>query len=134
MIEPDNGGIRYSAGNPRFDLIPFDVLTELAQVYTMGAKKYGDEPGGARNWERGTDWGECIRGTMSHLSSFCRGEDWNTEDEGGRHHLDHAIWNLFALRAYTLRGIGTDDRNILKPGTCVPPEDIGGGSRVEVAQ
>ena len=120
MGKPDNGGARYSEGKPRFDLLPFDVLTELAKVYTMGAKKYGNEPGGARNWERGMNWGECLRGAISHVSSFAQGKDWNTEDEGGLHHLDHAIWNLVALRAYTLRGIGVDDRNVLKPGTNAP--------------
>jgi len=113
MVKPDNGGARYSEGKPRFDLLPPDVLRELAKVYTMGARKYGHEPGGARNWERGMRWGECYRAAQSHLNAFWAGEDWNHADEGGRHHLDHAIWNLIALRTYTLRGIGTDDRNIL---------------------
>ena len=81
MVEPDNGGARYSEGKPRFDLLPPDVLTELAKVYTMGAKKYGDEPGGARNWERGMEWGECYRAANSHLTKFWIGLD--TDDESG---------------------------------------------------
>lgn len=124
MVETDGGGARYSDGKPRFDLLPPDVLTEWAKVMAHGAAKYGHEPGGARNWERGMRWGECYRATHSHLMKFWMGRDM--DEDSGLPHLVHAFWNIGVLLAYELRGIGIDDRNVLKPGTHVPTEGTGG--------
>jgi hypothetical protein len=35
-------GLKFDEGKLRFDLIPIYPLEELARVYTIGAKKYGD--------------------------------------------------------------------------------------------
>lgn len=118
MVEADNGGARYNKGKPRLDLIPPDVLIEWARVCTHGAEKYGREAGGARNWERGMPWGVVYSCAQHHLDLWWAGE--RCEDESGLPHLAHALWNIGALLAYELRGIGTDDRQILKPGTRVP--------------
>ena len=41
-------GVKHDEGKARFDLIPADSLEALAEVYTMGARKYA-----AHNWKKG---------------------------------------------------------------------------------
>lgn len=106
LPQPNNEGLRYNTGKPRFDLLPPDALEDLAQLYTMGAAKYAE-----RNWERGMDWGKCFASLMRHAWAWARGED--TDPETGLDHMTHVAWNALALVAYRKRGIGTDNRNKL---------------------
>lgn len=95
---------RDNAGKPRFDLLPPDGLTALAEVYTAGAEKYGD-----RNWEQGLFWGQgCFASLMRHANAWAAGED--RDPETGKHHMAHVAWNAIALVVFHLRGIGIDDR------------------------
>lgn len=87
----------------RFDLIPPDALFEIAEVYTLGAKKYGD-----RNWQKGMRWGRTFSAIMRHLWAWLGGEDWDRET--GLSHLAHAAWGCLTLLAYSRRGLGVDDR------------------------
>jgi hypothetical protein len=96
-------GIRFSAGKPRFDLIPVEALEEWAKVCEYGARKYAD-----RNWEKGMPWGEIFRAILSHAFKFWRGQRY--DEESGLHHLAHALWNVGALLWYDLRAVGTDNR------------------------
>ncbi len=98
------GGVKYDGEKlARFDLIPQDVLYSLATLYGEGAKKYSDN-----NWARGMRWGRVTAALMRHLAKWMAGEEF--DPEGGQHHLDSVIWSAMTLRAYTLRGIGEDDR------------------------
>ncbi len=102
----DNGGLRYDEGKLRFDLIPPELLIELARVYTEGAKKYAD-----RNWERGMSWSKCIACLDRHWIKWRAGLTYDNGPKGiNTHHLANVIWNAAALMIYQIRGVGVDDR------------------------
>jgi len=75
----------------RYDLIPPEIIEELAKVYTYGAKEYGENqwqylPNGVQRY-----YGALIR----HLQEFRKG---NTADQKSKlYHLSHALWNVGAL-------------------------------------
>lgn len=94
---------KLDTGKPRFDLIPPEALEALAQLYTLGAAKYGD-----RNWEKGTTWGRFFRALMSHAWSWWRGQRCDPVD--GQNHMIAVAWNAFALYIYEERKLGKDDR------------------------
>lgn len=102
-IVADNGGLRYNAAKPRFDLMPPEALIALADHYRRGAEKYAD-----RNWERGMDWGKCFASMERHAWTWMSGED--LDPETGSHHMVAVAWNALALYVYAERGIGVDDR------------------------
>jgi hypothetical protein len=77
----------------RFDLIPSQVLWEVAEVLTYGLKKYED-----RNWERGIAWNRIFGSVQRHLWAFWSGED--KDKESGLSHLAHAIVNCMFLLEY----------------------------------
>lgn len=87
----------------RFELLPWDALAEVARVYAYGATKYS-----ARNWERGYPWTWSFSAACRHLWRWMIGETHDAET--GLHHAAHACFHCLALVAYTLRGVGTDDR------------------------
>lgn len=96
-------GKKFDHGKTRYDLLPGDVLEEIAVIFTKGAEKYGDH-----NWSQGMSWGRVFGAAMRHMWAFWTGK--TTDDESGRPHLAHAIVNLMFLLAYYIRGVGTDDR------------------------
>lgn len=107
---PRNDGLRYSAGKPRYDLIPPAPLKALAEHFAAGSTKYAE-----RNWEAGMDWGHMIRAADSHFTEWKLGFSIEAKDhqmpEGYRaHHLISAIWNLWTLYEYERRKIGVDSR------------------------
>lgn len=87
----------------RYDLLPWDVLEEVAKHYGRGALKYEE-----RNWERGYDWSLSFAALQRHLSAFWNGED--VDPETGSHHLDAVIFHAMALRRYTMRNHEYDNR------------------------
>ena len=88
----------------RFDLMPADVLWELACLYGTGAIKYDE-----RNWELGIKYGRVYGALNRHLNLWWLGEEQDSNNK--QHHLDSVIWNAMALRAYQLRGMSSfDDR------------------------
>lgn len=95
--------MRLDHGKLRFDLIPADAMEELAKVYTVGCMKYGE-----RAWEKGMKWGRCVAALERHMNAWKRGEDLDPVD--GTHHLAAAAWNALALLAYSMRGVGEDNR------------------------
>lgn len=87
-------------------LIPADVLTSVAEVFTFGAQKYGDN-----NWRHDVDttsYGRTYSSTLRHLNAFWSGED--IDSESGLHHIDHAITQLMILKIQTIEGPSQDDR------------------------
>lgn len=90
----------------RFDLLPSDVLWELATHYGRGCKKYDD-----RNWEKGYPWSWSLAALERHLNLWKQGED--TDDDpvvGPFPHLIAVIWHACSLLAFQKRGLGSDDR------------------------
>lgn len=79
-------------GKPRFDLIPTELLTRLADLYARGAIKYGDS-----NWKRATTEPEIHRFKESawrHFVAWQSGQD--DEDHGVA-----AMWNIISYIWHT---------------------------------
>jgi hypothetical protein len=101
VTDPATGGQK-GAKLARFDLIPQDVMWELAEHYGRGAKKYTDN-----NWLRGYRWSLSIASIFRHLASWLLGEE---RDEDGNKHIIAVVWHAIALATFALRRLGTDDR------------------------
>ena len=102
-FDPSKGGIKLDNGKPRMELLPPDVLMQVAAVFTYGAKKYG-----ARNWEKGGRWGRWMGSALRHCFAWVAGEE--NDAESGMPHLAHALCSLMMLFGMTLRKVGEDDR------------------------
>jgi len=88
-------GTKYDKKKLRFDLIPPEVLTLDAAVYTMGAEKYEDN-----NWRKGIKYSRVIGALMRHLVARICGE--KIDPESGLPHLAHVRWNVGALMYFDL--------------------------------
>lgn len=103
--ELTKGGTRADAGKSGVDMIPAEVLVELGNLYTYGAKKYTRD-----NWRRGMNYSRMYASLMRHLLAFWSGEAMDAE---GFHHLDAVIWGAVGLRYFELYPdtyAGFDDR------------------------
>ena len=107
VVDPQTGGAKGSK-LARFDLVPPDVMLELAEHYGKGSLKYDD-----RNWEKGYDWGLSVAALERHLNAWKRGEDF--DEETGSSHLVAVIWHAVALRWFQLHDKGKDFRQV-SPG------------------
>lgn len=106
-VTSDTGGQKGSKPR-RFDMIPPDVLAELADHYGKGAAKYpGDPATGEANWQKGYAWSLSAAALQRHLYAWLCGED--TDAETGSSHLIAVVWHCMALRWWQLHGRGTDD-------------------------
>lgn len=100
------------AGKPRFDLLQWRALRDVAAVAEYGCRKYGD-----RNWEECADrwaWGQLLGSTFRHLSAWALREDLDAES--GLPHLAHAAWNALTILELSIAGRGKDDRTNLHRG------------------
>lgn len=102
ITDPSTGASKGSK-LARFDLIPWDILYEDAELYGKGCAKYA-----ARNWEGGYAWSLSIAALGRHLSQWLSGEDY--DEETGLSHLIAVRWHAGALRWFQKHGKGTDDR------------------------
>lgn len=101
---PSLTGKKSDDGKRRFDLIPVDALEALADLYGMGAEKYGD-----RNWEGGFKWGRVFAAMMRHAWAWWRGETLDRQDF--QHHLIAVAWCAFTLYQFDTKHDGEDDRS-----------------------
>lgn len=99
-------GKKYDEGKPRMDLIPPELLTEVAKILTFGANKYAD-----RNWEKGMDWGRVYGALQRHLWSWWSGD--SKDAETNESHLAHAACCIAFLIAYEQRCVGKDTRMVV---------------------
>lgn len=102
-VTDPNTGAQKGMKLERFDLIPVEPLTALAQHYGRGAQKYEE-----RNWEKGYRWSLSYQALCRHLFAWWNGED--NDPETGSSHLTAVAWHAFGLFWFQLRGAGTDDR------------------------
>lgn len=102
MTDPTTGAQKGSK-EARFDLIPVGPLTELAELYGFGAKKYA-----ARNWERGYDFSLSYAALQRHANLFWGGEDRDAET--GKTHLSSVAWHAFTLMQLLETHPEKDDR------------------------
>lgn len=87
----------------RYDLVPFEAIGEIAEVYNFGSKKYADH-----NWRKGYNWGLSYAAMMRHLALFWEGED--VDSESGLLHLSHAGWHILCLLTFYREHPELDDR------------------------
>lgn len=81
-----SGALRDDAsGKPRMELLPMDLLTDVAQWYTLGAVKYGDN-----NWRLGQPVSACVGSLLRHLAKWLSGQ----RDED---HLSAIIFNTLSI-------------------------------------
>lgn len=93
-----------------FDLVPWDAVAEIAEVYHYGKQKYE-----ARNWERGYEWSASFAALMRHLTAFWQGED--NDPETGLSHMAHAGFHVLALLRFQRKHPELNDR----PGSFSKP-------------
>lgn len=83
-------GTKFDTDKVRTDLLPVTALLNAAEVFTFGAKKYGD-----KNWEKGIKnsrlYGACLR----HLFAHMQGE--TLDPESNLPHIYHALACLLML-------------------------------------
>lgn len=75
------------------DLLSPRAISNLAEVLTHGATKYGD-----RNWESGIKYSRVYAAVLRHLMAWQDGED--VDHESGLSHLSHAFCGLMFLVHY----------------------------------
>ena len=109
----DEPGKRYDAGKLRFDLLPSEWETALAEVLTKGAQKYHDH-----NWRAGMSFSRCYAAVRRHLAAFWRGE--GVDQESGLNHLAHAAWGCLAILTYLKEHPEMDDRYKADAGPLPP--------------
>lgn len=91
-----NEGKKFDQGKPRYDLVPFRALDEIAQVLGHGARKYGDE-----NWRLVADGRRrYIAAALRHISAYQQGEQ--NDQDSGLHHLAHSACSLMFILATEL--------------------------------
>lgn len=98
----DGGGLRFSLGKCKIDLVPPEWVWALAMVLTRGAAKYA-----SRNWEKGMRWSEVVGPMFRHAFKWICGERYDAET--GCHHLAMVAWNALVLMTYDIREIGEND-------------------------
>jgi hypothetical protein len=101
-------GRKDDTGKLRFDLIPPHPLESIAEVYTIGAKKYAD-----RNWERGIQYGRLFAAMMRHAWKWWKGEERDQVD--GQLHLASVAWCAIALMEFAHTHPELDDRPYSSP-------------------
>ena len=77
----------------RMDLLPWDQLWTVAELYAYGAQKYED-----RNWERGYAYSLSIAAMLRHAAKFVQGE--NDDPESGCPHLASVVFHALALMRF----------------------------------
>ena len=92
-------------GKDRFDLIPTDVLQQVAKVLTAGAVKYTEN-----TWHT-NDMSHHTAAAMRHFEAFRRGEFIDTESK--LPHLAHAITNMMFLYENTIRKAAEKQSDII---------------------
>lgn len=95
-------GIKYDAGKPRMDLVPWDSVRAMAEVMTFGAAKYED-----RNYY-GLAQSRLYAAVQRHLTAWFLGED--ADPETSLSHLAHAMAGVAMLLEKDINKQGEDDR------------------------
>lgn len=117
MDEPEfvvsKSGGRKQKKPDRWDLLPWDALRELAELYGKGVEKYEE-----RNWENGLDFNWSYRALINHAQQWWMGED--RDEEMDAHHLACVAFHALGMLALQERhGDEWDNR----PNTPVDEHD-----------
>ena len=94
-VAQNAAGTKHDVGKLRFDLVPVELTTLDAAIYSMGSAKYGDD-----NWRGGLSYRRILAALSRHLNARLLGEKIDAESK--LPHLAHARWNIGALLYYDL--------------------------------
>lgn len=93
-------------------LVPWSIITELAEHFGRGARKYAE-----RNWEAGYKWSLSFAALHRHLAAFWGGEEIDDDPElvdpdgvSRTRHIVAVVWHACVLAYFSRYGVGTDDR------------------------
>lgn len=92
IVNESTGGAKGSK-LARFDLVPWDQMWKVAEVYGKGAEKYAE-----RNWEQGYDWSLSFAAMMRHATQFWNGESYDEETDC--HHMAAVIFHALAIMRF----------------------------------
>lgn len=79
----------------RWELLPLDVINEIARVYTAGAEKYSDE-----SWKLLDNGYERYKGAL--LRHLAANDIEAKDEETGCYHLAQVAWNAIAMLWFKL--------------------------------
>jgi hypothetical protein len=88
-------GARFDEGKTRVDLIPAEVLLALGEIFAYGAVKYD-----LSNWRKGMKWSKVYAPLLRHLYRAWANVNNGLDEESGKPHIYHALWNCVALAFY----------------------------------
>ena len=103
IVENAKTGGKKETRLARFDLLPWDQLWHVAELYGKGAEKYD-----RWNWAKGYDWSLSLGAMGRHMAKFAVGED--IDEETGCHHLTSVIFHALALMQFGQTHPELDDR------------------------
>jgi hypothetical protein len=84
-------GIKFDDEKTRFDLLPWNEIKQVADVFTLGAKKYADD-----NWKFVPDGRKrYFAAAMRHLVAWKEGVKY--DEESKFNHLAHALCCILFL-------------------------------------
>jgi hypothetical protein len=89
----------------RFDLIPVEALSVIAQLYGRGAEKYA-----AHNWRKGYEWSKSYAALQRHASAFWKGEDIDPEMQ--LPHMAAVAFHALTLITFMQEQVEFDDRYV----------------------
>ena len=91
IVTSERVGVKYDAGKPRLDLLPWDAVLACGETLAYGAQKYGED-----NWSRVPNGrARYLAASLRHIVAFAQGE-W-LDAESGLPHLAHALTSLMFL-------------------------------------
>lgn len=87
----------------RMDLLPWDQLYHVAELYGKGAEKYAPN-----NWRKGYDYSLSLGALERHVALFAAGEDMDQDTEC--HHMTSVVFHALALMYFGQAHPELDDR------------------------
>lgn len=96
-------GAEKGVKDARFDLLPIDALTQVAEHYGFGARKYADN-----QYRAGYEWSKSYAALQRHATQFWGGEDF--DEETGSNHMAAVAWHALTLMTFYKEHPEFDDR------------------------
>lgn len=98
-----NPGKKLDDGKLRWDLLSWEAVEKIVEVYTFGTKKYGEN-----TWQNVENFEARYRAALvRHLVSHIKGE--KVDEESQILHLAHMAWNALALIWFELQKEESDE-------------------------
>lgn len=99
--------IKDDAQKNRLELLPFDTLTGVADVFAYGADKYYKD-----SWRSATPatYSRSFGSILRHLTRWYAGQEF--DPESNLNHIDHAISQLLIMRYSMINNPEADDRYV----------------------